>query len=542
MEEPLEEPLVIIDSSSDGPDPGREDPVRPASDATVYAICALAWFTMDTTAAFYQLERGFSTNCSLRPPRISMTDIADVNAISKVTWCAFLFGFGFMADRFGRRATLLASTATVVLGGVGMTLAPDWGTFLVGVAMSQAGLTLQVTTDAVMAEMISVPRREKALLFIGTFVFLGAEYADLLRAALVPDNGPQHWRTLTGVLFAPAVLLFVSVVLFLPESPVWLRLRSQVAGAGPQNDTRLSLLQDQPLSQSLAGPCTRLSVVSEGGHQLRESFGTSETDTSDHHTKDESSLGVRWSDVDDSSGNDAEVAVATQTAAGNLRTLLCGKSSGSTLWLIGCVAALGFSSTLALLSKLTAIGTGHEISSAQLLVIQNAGLVAGVTGAVLPAVFVPKYISVGTLFVVAILMMFIADTVMAIGIVHGKSDSRHALFVGVPYAVAGISSATMTGCYRVIVAAAFTPSQRALGLSVMTAVFALTGVVGGYLQAWLLDHVGIVPTALALNIAQAVIAVACYKGHIAALGRLRGSDTAAAAALTDLSTVLPSSD
>jgi hypothetical protein len=52
----------------------------------------------------------------------------------------------------------------------------------------------------------------------------------------------------------------------------------------------------------------------------------------------------------------------------------------------------------------------------------------------------------------------------------------------------------------------------ALGMPAVTAVFALTGAVGGYLQAWLLDHMGIVPTALALNIAQAVIAVACCKG------------------------------
>jgi MFS family permease len=548
----MEEPLLSTD------DPVQEEPVRRASDATVFAICALGWFAAwPVSTAFFQLERGFATNCSIRLPRISNTDVADVSSISQLAMVLFIFVFGFTADRFGRRPTLLVSAATTVLGGIGMTLAPDWSGFLVGIVVSQGGLSFTVIIDAVMAEMISVFRREKALLFIGACTNLGLQYADIMRAALVPDTGPQHWRVLTGVLFAPAMMFLVSVALFLPESPVWLRSR---AGSTPrpqsdiiiirEGDDALSLCprEDQPLSQSPAAPSTRLSAILEGDNKPRESFGTGNTGTSDHTKHDDSmqSSLVRWSDqhVDDPSrGSGAEVAASPQTAAGNLRALLCGESSGSTLWLIGMSAAIDFSATTNVVNKLTAIGSGHDISNEQLLAISSASIVAGVMGNVLPAVFVPKYMSVGKLFVLAIFLKAAADIATSIGIVHGKSDSRHALFVGVPMCMGMLCGFTYTGCWRVIVAVALPPSQRALGLSVLVAAIVLAATVGGQLQARLLDHVGIVPTTLVLNIVQVVVAVTCYNGHVLALGRSRGrADARVAAALADLAANTPPFD
>ena len=551
----------LLDGGGSDVGPVPDEGVRPASDASVFAICALAYFaTGSSYSAYAQVERGFAANCSIHPPHISNTDIANMDMIATVAGIPFSLAFGFMADRFGRRPTLLAIAATTVLGGVGMTLASDWGMFLAGIAVSSAQMGFLAAVDAVLAEMISARRREKALLLVLVFSSLAQEYGNILRDALMPDTGPQQWRLLVGLLFAPMVLLLASVAVVLPESPVWLRSQRQKEPT-PQSNTvhntgsaRLPLLQDQPLSQEPAFPSTRPSAVSTGSHTRRDSFGTGGTCTSAHDddNDDMQSSSARWSNLSELRWSDAaadEAAAAPLTAAGNLRALLCGESSGSTLWLMGMFAASYFSSTVEAFLKLTAIGSGHEISSEQLLTITTAATVASVVAPVLTAVLVPKYISVGKLAVVALILSYIADTVLAIGITHGKSDIGHALFVGVPYVAFFFFFQIYGACVVVIATATFTPSQRALGITAIVNAQLASHAAGEEVHARLLDHgVGIIPLALVSNTAQVAISLACYKRHLLALrrsrdrgGRRGGGAAAAAAALADMSALDPSS-
>ncbi|MCW3838315.1 MFS transporter [Sphingomonas canadensis] len=145
---------------------------------------------------------------------------------------------GMLGDRFGRRTTMIASTA--FFGA--MTMAQAWVTnpqellalrFLDGI-----GIGAMIPNGAALISELT-PRRERALaLAVGmTFIAVGAMVAGLIGNLLLDPYGWQGlFLALGGIALLVAALLFVA----LPESPIYLvnsgasqeRLRAVAARCG----------------------------------------------------------------------------------------------------------------------------------------------------------------------------------------------------------------------------------------------------------------------------------------------------------------------
>jgi len=133
-----------------------------------------------------------------------------------------MFG-GELADKFGRRSTLMQVAILFVIGAIGTALAPNatWlaiGRVVVGVAIGVASFTAplyisEVSPPNVRGRLVSL---NQLMITIGIVVSYLADYA---------LAGSGAWRWMFGLAAIPALVLFIGL-LFLPESPRWLMSRS----------------------------------------------------------------------------------------------------------------------------------------------------------------------------------------------------------------------------------------------------------------------------------------------------------------------------
>jgi len=134
-----------------------------------------------------------------------------------------MFG-GELADKFGRRSTLMQVAILFVIGAIGTALAPNatWlavGRVVVGVAIGVASFTAplyisEVSPPRVRGRLVSL---NQLMITIGIVVSYLADYA---------LAGAEAWRWMFGLAAVPAIVLFAGL-LFLPESPRWLMSRSR---------------------------------------------------------------------------------------------------------------------------------------------------------------------------------------------------------------------------------------------------------------------------------------------------------------------------
>ncbi|WP_058186992.1 sugar porter family MFS transporter [Terracidiphilus gabretensis] len=126
---------------------------------------------------------------------------------------------GSIADRIGRRATLVWGGIIFLVGSLLAFWSPNLATLIVarGLLGIAVGFT-SVTAPVYVSEL--APPRSRGLL-IGFYQFaltVGIVLADLVGYWLV---GQHAWRTMIGLGAAPAAL-FLILILTLPESPRWL--------------------------------------------------------------------------------------------------------------------------------------------------------------------------------------------------------------------------------------------------------------------------------------------------------------------------------
>jgi MFS family permease len=133
------------------------------------------------------------------------------------------FGFGFAADRFGRRAVFLVSLALYGVATFATAFAPGIAVLLVLRLIAGIGVGAEyAAVNAAIAELIPRARRGFAASFVMNFWSVGTLAAALLSwavLALVP--GTEAWR----LVFAAGGLVALSTFWFrrnLPESPRWL--------------------------------------------------------------------------------------------------------------------------------------------------------------------------------------------------------------------------------------------------------------------------------------------------------------------------------
>uniref|UniRef100_A0A8C2WWN7 Solute carrier family 22 member 3 n=1 Tax=Cyclopterus lumpus TaxID=8103 RepID=A0A8C2WWN7_CYCLU len=131
----------------------------------------------------------------------------------------FLFGsfaFGFFADRFGRKISLIISSLLNAIAGIALALAPNYVSILVLRAI--VGFAAKggwMSSYVLLTEIVGVEYRRTVGILFQVFFSVGVLILPLL-AYFVTD-----WRWLQVVITLPYIL-FLSYYWFIPESPRWL--------------------------------------------------------------------------------------------------------------------------------------------------------------------------------------------------------------------------------------------------------------------------------------------------------------------------------
>ncbi|MEV4760319.1 sugar porter family MFS transporter [Micromonospora sp. NPDC049559] len=127
---------------------------------------------------------------------------------------------GYLADRLGRRRTLIVAGGVYVVGALGCGLAPDLPTlvgcrFVLGLAVGAASFV----SPMYISESVPPPARGGLTSFNQLAVTVGIAVAYLMNFAL--KDVPGNWRWMLGLAALPGLAL-VAGMLTLPETPRWL--------------------------------------------------------------------------------------------------------------------------------------------------------------------------------------------------------------------------------------------------------------------------------------------------------------------------------
>ena len=139
---------------------------------------------------------------------------------------------GWPAERYGRKAALVAIAATYVVGSLGCGLAWDWHSlvafrFLGGIAVGAAS----VVAPLYIAEISPAAVRGR-LVALSQFNVVAGILAAYLSNYLIASatDGPVAWRWMLGIQAVPSLLFLVALVP-IPESPRWLAKVGRTAEA-----------------------------------------------------------------------------------------------------------------------------------------------------------------------------------------------------------------------------------------------------------------------------------------------------------------------
>jgi len=126
---------------------------------------------------------------------------------------------GAVADRIGRRATLVWAGAIFIAGSVLAPLSPNVATLIVARAIIGIGIGFTSVTAPVYVSELAPPQSRGMLIGLYQFALtLGIAAADLVGYWLAPQEG---WRLMFAIAAVPT-LFFLGVILTVPESPRWL--------------------------------------------------------------------------------------------------------------------------------------------------------------------------------------------------------------------------------------------------------------------------------------------------------------------------------
>jgi len=135
---------------------------------------------------------------------------------------------GTVADRIGRRATLIWGGVIFIVGSILAPLAPNVETLLVARAILGVAIGFTSVTAPVYVSELSPPQSRGMLIGLYQFALtLGIALADFVGYWLA---GTHAWRWMFGIGIVPAVF-FLAMVLTVPESPRWLYAQNRLAEA-----------------------------------------------------------------------------------------------------------------------------------------------------------------------------------------------------------------------------------------------------------------------------------------------------------------------
>jgi MFS transporter, SP family, xylose:H+ symportor len=148
-------------------------------------------------------------------------------ALGCIIGCLFA---GNLADRFGRKPSLMVAALIFAASSIGMATAPSLSLFIImrfaaGIGVGMASML----SPMYIAEISPASVRGRNVAINQLTIVLGILITNLINYTL-SDNGPEAWRWMFGLGVIPSSLFFLGV-LWLPESPRWLMKAGKKAKA-----------------------------------------------------------------------------------------------------------------------------------------------------------------------------------------------------------------------------------------------------------------------------------------------------------------------
>ena len=128
---------------------------------------------------------------------------------------------GWLADRFGRKATLLWIGVLYLLGAAGSALASNVWVFIAARVIGGLGIGISTVVAPMYISEIAPPQHRGRLAGMFQFNIVFGILVAFVSNALLAGIGPNAWRWMLGVAAFPS-LLYAVLSLGLPESPRWL--------------------------------------------------------------------------------------------------------------------------------------------------------------------------------------------------------------------------------------------------------------------------------------------------------------------------------
>jgi MFS transporter, SP family, arabinose:H+ symporter len=138
---------------------------------------------------------------------------------------------GWLADRFGRKATLLWIGVLYFIGAVGSGLAPNVATFIVARVIGGLGIGISTVVAPMFISEIAPPKYRGRLAGMFQFNIVFGILIAYVSNRLLAGVGDNAWRWMLGVAAFPSVL-YALFCFGLPESPRWLLSRKGDREAG----------------------------------------------------------------------------------------------------------------------------------------------------------------------------------------------------------------------------------------------------------------------------------------------------------------------
>ena len=164
---------------------------------------------------------------------LHLTDFSEAVVVSSLLFPGAAVGAllgGKLADKLGRKGSLLVCAGLFLVGALICATAPNVGVMVVGRILLGFGVGAAATTCPLyLAEMAPAHRRGRMVTINELMIVTGQFLAFAMNAlldAIIKD--PHVWRWMLSVAIIPAVALFVGMF-FLPDSPRWYAVRGQYA-------------------------------------------------------------------------------------------------------------------------------------------------------------------------------------------------------------------------------------------------------------------------------------------------------------------------
>ncbi|MDR6792897.1 major inositol transporter-like SP family MFS transporter [Pseudarthrobacter oxydans] len=203
---------------------------------------------------------------------LSMTSVEEAMVVSSLLFPGAAVGAltgGRMADRLGRRGSLLVCALLFLFGAIGCAVAASVpfmiaARILLGLGVGAAA----VTCPLYLAEMAPAHLRGRMVTINELMIVTGQMLAFAINAlldALIQD--PEVWRTMLGIASLPAVALLAGMLL-LPESPRWYAIRGRLEDS--RRVLSLSRSPEEAASEFHEIEQAALTAKEERGHAWRD--------------------------------------------------------------------------------------------------------------------------------------------------------------------------------------------------------------------------------------------------------------------------------